>query len=83
MHRTLIVAIFVLITAVLSTNADELYTISRDIPYIENGHERQVLDIYLPTTTFDAPYPVMILVHGGGFFFGDNDSIENIAQRYA
>ena len=32
----------------------------------------QKLDIYLPATG-DAPYPVLVAVHGGGFLFGDKE----------
>ena len=32
--------------------------------------EAQKLDLYLPTTG-DGPFPVVIMVHGGGFMFGD------------
>jgi acetyl esterase/lipase len=32
----------------------------------------QKLDIYLPATG-DAPYPVLVAIHGGGFLFGDKE----------
>jgi acetyl esterase/lipase len=32
--------------------------------------ETQKLDLYIPTTG-DGPFPVVIMVHGGGFMFGD------------
>ena len=32
----------------------------------------QKLDIYLPATG-DAPYPVLVAIHGGGFIFGDKE----------
>ena len=42
----------------------------RDIAYIEGGDEAQKLDLYIPTTG-DGPFPVVIMIHGGGFMFGD------------
>ncbi|MCP4542200.1 MAG: alpha/beta hydrolase [Chloroflexi bacterium] len=35
-----------------------------DVPYIENGHARQKLDIYLPESG-DRPLPTLLLLHGG------------------
>lgn len=40
----------------------------RDLAYIENGHIRQKLDLYLPPG--DAPKPLIIWIHGGAFMFG-------------
>ncbi|WP_446050062.1 family 16 glycoside hydrolase [Zobellia laminariae] len=40
----------------------------RDIPYIQDGHNRHTLDLYLPDSTkFKKPYPLVIWVHGGGW----------------
>lgn len=47
--------------------------VSRDLPYIENGHERQRLDLYLPENA-DHPLPVVVWVHGGGWRGGSKDS---------
>ena len=41
-----------------------------DVAYLENGHERQVLDLYLPKSTGQVR-PVVIWVHGGGWQTGD------------
>ncbi|MCA9141006.1 MAG: alpha/beta hydrolase [Planctomycetales bacterium] len=46
-----------------------------DIPYVENGHERQVLDIYKPEQSADAPLPVMFWIHGGGWQVGDKSDV--------
>jgi acetyl esterase/lipase len=40
-----------------------------DIPYITNGHERQKLDLYLPAT--GANLPLIVWIHGGGWWLGD------------
>lgn len=41
-----------------------------DIPYVPDGHERQVLDLYLPKSS-GQPRPLVIWVHGGGWRAGD------------
>ncbi|MBI5692001.1 MAG: alpha/beta hydrolase [Verrucomicrobia bacterium] len=40
--------------------------VHRDLRYVENGHERQALDLYLPKTA-PRPLPVIVWVHGGGW----------------
>ena len=42
----------------------------RNIPYVENGHRNQVLDIYLPQNALDKPLPLMIWIHGGAWMAG-------------
>ena len=44
-------------------------TITRDIAYGDDP--LQVLDLYVPGGTVDAPRPVLLFVHGGGFTRGD------------
>ncbi len=46
-----------------------------DIPYVENGHERHVLDIYTPEETGDKALPVMFWIHGGGWQNGDKSGV--------
>lgn len=40
-----------------------------DIPYAD-GSESQKLDIWYPNEKSEAPYPVILFFHGGGFMFG-------------
>lgn len=42
----------------------------RNIPYVENGHHNQVLDIYLPESPSEKPLPLMIWIHGGAWMGG-------------
>ena len=42
----------------------------RNIPYVENGHRNQVLDIYLPEQPSAKPLPLMIWIHGGAWMAG-------------
>ncbi len=47
-----------------------------DIPYVENGHERQVLDIYTSEKKAAAGrLPVMFWIHGGGWQVGDKSDV--------
>jgi acetyl esterase/lipase len=42
----------------------------RNVPYVENGHRNQVLDLYLPEQPSDKPLPLMIWIHGGAWMAG-------------
>lgn len=42
----------------------------RDLEYVQGGHERNRLDLYLPEKTA-RPLPVILWVHGGGWTNGD------------
>ncbi len=46
-------------------------TIRYQIPYAQDS-DSQYLDLYLPDT--DAPAPLFVLVHGGGFISGDSQT---------
>ena len=41
----------------------------RDLAYVQNGHARQKLDLYLPEESA-GPFPLIIWVHGGGWQTG-------------
>lgn len=47
----------------------EYITEITDVPYIDDGHEGHLLDIYYPNN-LKGPFPVIIDIHGGGFFYG-------------
>ncbi|MFG0331979.1 MAG: alpha/beta hydrolase [Maioricimonas sp. JB049] len=46
-----------------------------DVPYVENGHERQVLDIYTADEPSGSSRPVMFWIHGGGWQVGDKSRV--------
>ncbi|MCF7784759.1 MAG: alpha/beta hydrolase [Prosthecobacter sp.] len=59
----------------------------RDLVYVEGGHERQKLDLYLPEKA-EGPLPLIIWVHGGGWQNGSKDGCPPlragfVAQGYA
>lgn len=45
--------------------------VHREIPYVENGHPRQKLDLYLPSG--HTRLPVVVVVHGGGYHQGSKE----------
>ncbi len=49
--------------------------LTADIPYVEGGHARQVLDIHRPGKTSGTPLPVMFWIHGGGWQAGDKNDV--------
>lgn len=44
-----------------------------DIPYIDDGTNEHMLDVFYPENT-KSPLPVIIDIHGGGLMMGDKDS---------
>ncbi len=53
----------------------------RDLAYVDGGHERQRLDLYLPEKA-DAALPVIIWVHGGGWQAGSKDQCPPLRVGY-
>lgn len=49
--------------------------LTSDIPYVENGHQRHVLDIYTPQEPAEKNLPVMFWIHGGGWQVGDKSDV--------
>ena len=52
------------------------WTAHRDIEYTPTADDAQRLDIYTPTTPQPEPRPVLIYVHGGGWYTGDKSKIQ-------
>ena len=64
-----------LIAAALVSQAHAQTTpVKSDIPYVENGHQRQVLDIYAPPNARNLP--VVFWIHGGGWQAGDKSDVK-------
>ena len=53
----------------------------RDVAYVENGHERQKLDLFLPEKTED-PLPLIIWIHGGGWQNGSKEGCPPLRQGF-
>ena len=55
-------------------------TIKRDVPYVENGNARHVLDIYAPSNAKNLP--VVFWIHGGGWEQGDKSQVTTKPQWF-
>ena len=46
-----------------------------DVPYVDDGHKRHLLDIYTPEGPARKDLPVMFWIHGGGWQAGDKSDV--------
>ena len=60
----------------------------RDVAYVEGGHERQRLDLYLPaaddgsdSNAASPPRPLLVWIHGGGWRQGSKDRCPLVLNR--
>jgi len=53
----------------------------RNMEYVENGHERNKLDLYVPEKA-EGPLPLLIWVHGGGWQNGSKDGCPPLRAGY-
>lgn len=53
----------------------------RDLAYVEGGHERQKLDLYLPDKN-EGALPLIIWIHGGGWQSGSKDQCPALRQGF-
>lgn len=44
-----------------------------DLQYVEGGHERNRLDLYLPEKV-QGPLPIIVWIHGGGWYQGSKEN---------
>jgi acetyl esterase/lipase len=65
----------ILLTLLVSTASAFAQNLESDIPYVDNGHERHVLDIYTPKKLDSEARPVMFWIHGGGWQHGDKNDV--------
>jgi acetyl esterase/lipase len=54
--------------------------VKKGIPYVQRGHERQVLDVYTPKDAKNAP--VVFWIHGGGWQQGDKSDVQKKPQAF-
>ena len=57
-----------------ATNSVMAQQIHKDVPYGGAGHERNVLDIFVPADAKDAP--IVFWIHGGGWQAGDKSDVQ-------
>jgi arylformamidase len=65
----------VLVFPLLFPAAAPAQKLAPNIPYVENGHKRHVLDIYTPEKPVGTSLPVMFWIHGGGWQTGDKSDV--------
>jgi acetyl esterase/lipase len=53
----------------------------RNIAYVTDGHERNVLDLFVPENV-DRPLPLIIWIHGGGWQNGSKENCLPLRQGY-
>src|SRR5438445_10227133 len=73
----LVSALLVLLAVTADARAQD---VKRDIPYVEKGDERQVLDVYSPPGAKNLP--VVFWVHGGGWQTGDKKDVQLKPQAF-
>lgn len=56
--------------------------VHRDLAYVAGGHERQVLDLFVPENAA-APLPLIIWIHGGAWSAGSKEGCPPLRQGYA
>ncbi len=66
-----ILALVICLTTLQNLHAQRIV---KDVPYVPQGHARQVLDIMAPEAAKDAP--VVFWIHGGGWQTGDKSSVQ-------
>ncbi len=54
--------------------------VARDLPYVTDGHTRQVLDVYAPSGAKNLP--VVFWIHGGGWQAGDKSEVQLKPQAF-
>ncbi len=64
----------IVISALLSPVQAQVTPTKSNIPYVEKGHERHVLDIYAPPNARNLP--VVFWIHGGGWQTGDKSDVK-------
>lgn len=65
----------VLVLPLLFVGGARAQKVVSNIPYVENGHKRQVLDIYTPEKPAGKSLPVIFWIHGGGWQAGDKSDV--------
>lgn len=54
----------------------------RNVPYVTDGHPRQVLDVYTPEQRSGSPRPLIVWIHGGGWQSGSKENCPPLRGGY-
>jgi len=54
----------------------------RNVPYVTDGHPRQVLDVYTPEQRSGSPRPLIVWIHGGGWQSGSKENCPPLRAGY-
>ncbi len=73
MHCKIVPCLAFLLLFMSSFSAAQTQT--SDIPYLEKGHERHVLDVYSSEKGEEKSLPVIFWIHGGGWQAGDKSDV--------
>lgn len=57
----------------------DTYTLYSNLAYVPGGNSLQILDLYLPKTANHRPTPLIVYVHGGGWFASDKSELTSNA----
>jgi pectinesterase len=52
----------------------------KNLTYVSYGRRSLQLDLYAPATTMDESRPAIVLVHGGGWRYGERENLTALAQ---
>ncbi|WP_167546701.1 CIA30 family protein [Stieleria maiorica] len=63
-----------------ASTVSEAINVRRDVAYVENGHERQKLDVYAPPEGDD--HPIVFWIHGGGWRKGDKAGVQSKPKAF-
>jgi acetyl esterase/lipase len=63
------------IFGISNVRAEAVRPVGANIPYVEGGHESQMLDVYAPADAKGAP--VVFWIHGGGWQQGDKAEVQH------
>lgn len=74
---------FACVLALATWTAAQSQDAMKDIPYMDDGHPRHVLDIYRSESRAPAKRPVVVWIHGGGWQTGDKSDVALKPQYFA
>lgn len=63
-------------------------SVVKNVPYGSNinwlgQNEQLLLDVYLPPGSTPAKHPLLVFIHGGGFNYGDKETVAGFAELMA